>query len=360
MKILLILLILCPLSLYAQVNSPSINQAINSVLKANKVPAIVAAIVKPTQIMYGYGGLIRADRTDTIKATSKFHLGSNTKAVTSFMVAKLVEQGKLKWSDKLVDIVPELATKIRVDYRQITLSDLLAHRARVRPYTSGLEYELLPIFTGNIAQRRIQFATHVLNQDTVSIDNSGFAYSNAGYAIATTMLERVSGMTWEELVRTTFSQLALPYFIGFPNKESIDQPWGHVLENNQLIAQPPTDPYHLQDYVAPAGDLAMSIVDYAKFIQLHLKGLLGESNYLKTDSYQLLHFGLKNYAYGWGNSVSKSTGKSVSYHDGSAGTYYAHTYISPSQQIAVIILANDASDQTQAAILKLRRQLLIL
>lgn len=358
MKILRILVVLWPLSLNAQVHSPIITQAIDSVLKANQVPAMVAAIVKPTQILYGYSGRIRADRSDSIKATSKFHLGSNTKAVTSFMAAKLVEQGKLRWSDKLVDTVPELATKIRVDYRQITLSDLLAHRARVRPYTSGLEYESLPSFTGSIAQRRIQFATYVLNQDTVSIDKSGFTYSNAGYAIATTMLERVSGMTWEELVRTTFNQLALPYFISFPNKEALNQPWGHALENNQLIAQPPTDPYHLQDYVAPAGDLAMSIIDYAHFIQLHLNGLLGESNYLKTDNYQLLHFGLKNYAYGWGNSVAKSTGKPVSYHDGSAGTYYAHTYISPSQQIAVIILANDASDQTQSAILKLRRQLL--
>ncbi|MBD2755252.1 serine hydrolase [Spirosoma validum] len=108
MKILLILVVLWPLSLSAQVHSPIITQAIDSVLEANQVPAIVAAIVKPTQILYGYGGRIRADRTDTIKATSKFHLGSNTKAVTSFMAAKLVEQGKLKWTDKLVAEVTQL------------------------------------------------------------------------------------------------------------------------------------------------------------------------------------------------------------------------------------------------------------
>src|SRR5690606_32853146 len=134
---------------------------------------------------------------------------------------------------------------------------------------------------------------------------------------------------------STMDSLFLNYYIGFPNKENVDNPWGHWKENwvesNSLIEMDISNPYKLIDYMLPAGDLSMNIIDYSEFIQLNLKGLLGESNYLNANDFYKLHFEKEKYSYGWGNFFED--GNKVSSHDGSAGTYYCHTYINPSLKI---------------------------
>ena len=101
-----------------------------------------------------------------------------------------------------------------------------------------------------------------------------------------------------------------------------------------------------------AGDMAMSIVDYSKFIQLHLRGLKGENNYLTSQDYQKLHFHLEDYSYGWGNQVTNKS--KISFHDGSAGTYYCHTILMPTKDLAVIIMTNSALSNQVKGIYELR------
>jgi hypothetical protein len=55
--------------------------------------------------------------------------------------------------------------------------------------------------------------------------------------------------------------------------------------------------FHL-DYTEPSGDLNIKLKDYIKFLQLNLKGLAGQNNYLKAETYTFLHNGIKDYALG--------------------------------------------------------------
>ena len=49
--------------------------------------------------------------------------------MTSTLIAKLVEQGKLKWDTTLAEVFPDLAPQMHADFKAVTLLQLLSHRA---------------------------------------------------------------------------------------------------------------------------------------------------------------------------------------------------------------------------------------
>ena len=63
----------------------------------------------------------------------------------------------------------------------------------------------------------------------------------------------------------------------------------------------PDDPYALSILIAPAGDLSMKPLDYAKYVQMHLKGLQGHDGYLKAETLRYIHNGHKGFSLGVGN-----------------------------------------------------------
>lgn len=335
-------------------------QALDSLLRAQRVPALAAAIIEPGRIRYVLGGARRNDLPGPVQLSDYWHLGSNTKAITSFVAARLVERGKLRWDSRLLDVVPELRGHVRPEYADITLDALLLHRAGIRPYTTGREIKDLPPFTGPIMQQRWQFAQFVLQQSPVPPTAELFTYSNAGYALAALMLERAAHRSWEVQVARTCRRLHLRERPGFPNRPDAAQPWGHWQArpaDSSLTALGPALPYRIQPVLAPSGDVAMPLLDYARFVQLHLLGLLGQDNYLRASTYQKVHFGQPAYAYGWGVSQVAVTGAPVSEHDGSAGTFFCHTIIYPSERVAFVVITNAGGEAAEQVCYALRRRM---
>jgi CubicO group peptidase (beta-lactamase class C family) len=345
----------------AAAQSRAAQLALDSVRVAYRLPALLAAIIEPGRIRYVYGGVRRLGQPDSVTLTDYFHLASETKAVTSLLAGKLVEQGKLRWDSKLLDVVPGLRAQALPAYANVTLDELLSHRAGIAPFTAGAEYEGLPAFSGDVSARRRQFAACVLSRPPVApAPGQPYLYSNAGSVLAALMLAQASGRPWEALVARAFGQLRLRYVLGFPNRHGARQPWGHwraAPTDSTLTPLGPTHPYQLRDYMAPAGDLAMPLPDYARLVQLHLRGLLGQRNYVAPATYQLLHFGKPAYAYGWGVTTLAGTGAPVSLHDGSAGTFFCHTILYPSQQVAIVVLCNAGGEPARLASLALRQRL---
>lgn len=333
----------------------NLSHTADSLRIANRIPEIAFAVIKADTILEMQAiGFHRADLSnESTKATLKdyFHLGSNTKAITGFIAGYLVENNKIKWTTPLFELFPEWKKDTDTAYRAVTLADLLSHRARIRPYTSGLEFKQLPIFKGTPADCRLQFAHHLIKESPVPQNAASFNYSNAGYSIAAAMLEKASGKTWEALVEEVLkAKLHLHYKLGWPNKDDENQPWGHWIENGQLKALPPDLAYNL-NLAEPAGDISMTLPDYARFIQLNLQGTTGTSNLLKADTYNFLHFGLKQYAIGWGST--QTADRQFIEHTGSAGTFFCHTVIDKNKKIAYIVVANSATEKIQQAITQL-------
>jgi D-alanyl-D-alanine carboxypeptidase len=349
MKCFITLLLFFPatiLSTDINAQSPS-TIAASEIREKNNIPALAFAVVTADSILdSGVAGIRHIDAakgTDTVYIEDYWHLGSNSKAITGFIAAWLVEQKKIKWDTKFFRLFPSWKEGSLPVYYQITLQDLLSHRAHIPAYTSGIEMKPVPDFTGSASQRRTDFAHYIL-KNKAAPKTAAFSYSNAGYTIAALMLEKASGKTWEELVKTVLSEkLHLRYFIGWPNNRSIWQPYGHWIENDTLKPLGPGHDYNLA-LIEPAGDISMPIMDYARFIQLNLQGLSGKDNFLKAATYQFLHKGIPDYSIGWGNYLVGE--KDFSEHAGSAGTFYLYTIIDRKKGKAYIVGANAATPKT--------------
>jgi CubicO group peptidase (beta-lactamase class C family) len=351
-KPILIILLLAGMNCYAQ----NIFKKADSIRIKDEIPEMAYAVITPDKIIdeqyLGYHKIGEFTTKDTARKTDYFHLGSNTKAITGFIAAYIVENHKIKWSTKIFDLFPQWKNFADSTYYKVTLQDLLSHRARIQPYTSALEYQELPNFKGSRAKQREQFAAYLLREKPVAVkENVIYNYSNAGYSIAAAMLEKATGSTWEQLVEDVMNaKLHLNVRFGWPNKSSTDEPWGHWVENNKLTPVPGTTSYNL-NLAEPAGDISMTLPDYIKLTQLHLIGLSGTDNILKSDTYNFLHYGLKGYAIGWGNNIKGDI--KLSDHSGSAGTYYCYALFDGVKNKAYVIMINSATDKAQKGLFEL-------
>lgn len=329
---------------------------VDSIRISYKIPEINYAVINENQILemasLGYHSV---KLTDSATLDDRFHLGSNTKAMTAFIIAKYVEKRYLRWDTKFFELFPKWKKGSRKEYDDITLEELLSHRANIQPF-QGFGDPNIPDFNGNSQQKRQKFGQFVLTLEPVKLlENGTFVYSNAGYTLASLMVEKVTGKSWEELVDQTFNKdLKLNAGIHFPDNQNFKETWGHSDEKGTLIPISSKGLNYLE-YTEPAGDINMKLTDYIKFIQLNLNGLLGKDNYLKASTYQYLHNHFDGYSLGWYNMVEKN--KVWSNHSGTASTYYTNVHINKTDSICYIVFTNSFNEDTTNGVRLIMRRL---
>lgn len=312
------------------------------------VPAIAASVVLYDTVFFGVSGLKRSDQHHVADLESKFHLGSNTKAITSTIAAILVEKGIIKWDTKLVEVVPELKTKIMPEYMGITLEQLLSHRARIQPFEDDTSKEWRNIpksINDSDKDQKMAFVNYALNINPATFEKENHIYSNGGYIIASLLMEIKSGKSWETLLKELFAEINIDSYVGFPSQEDANSNYGHKKSGKKYKVILPDKEFPLENYFAPAGNLSMNIIDFSKFIQLHLRGLMSTDNYISKGSYQKMHYGLEEYSLGWYNGNIGETEQKFSYHGGSLGTYSSAVIISADRKVAIVILVNADNDK---------------
>ena len=345
------ILIVTQMSFAQQVMADTtIIKLLNAKVSSATVPGMAAAIIYKDAIYYGTAGTISNKSTDVVTKETLFHIGSNTKAFTSLLAFQAIEQGKLSLETSFFTLFPELKSTKNTPYHNITLKDLLSHQAQVQPFTAGNEINQISITKTSLPEKRIEFSEQLLQLNQVEKGT----YSNAGYVLAAMMIEKAEQKSFEDVLKDFLNTQVWDYSYGFPNKKDIKNAWGHWDENNTLVALAPNHEYQLPDYMLPAGDLSMNIVHYAQWLQLHLKGLNTETTLLSTESFNQMHFDVKDYSYGWGNA--DQMGQKLSFHDGSTGTFYTHTILIPDEQIGITIFANAADDKHVEAIYALQQE----
>lgn len=344
------------LSLSAFIQAQNHIRFADSIRKANNIPEISYAVVTANKVLeikaLGFHSVALKDSA-TLK--DRFHIGSNTKAMTAFIAAKYVEKGKLKWNTKFFDLFPDLKKTSKPQYYNITLQDLLSHRARVQAF-QGENDTIIPEFKGNAQEKRNKFGAFVLTLKPVELNlEMKYVYSNAGYTLAAMMLEKVTGKSWEQLVNKVYNDdLKMKVKLSWPENQLSNDTWGHSFEDNKLVPVPSNTDYHL-DFTEPAGDINLSLGDYIKFIQLNIQGLQGENNYLKARTYEMIHKGIEDYALGWFNSYENN--QDFSTHAGTAGTYYSLVSIDRKNNIGYIIFTNSFNEATVNGVRSLMRKL---
>lgn len=326
-----------------------------SILNEKHIPQISYAVVNDSSILeIAAIGRHSVNLDDQATLDDRFHIASNTKAMTAFVAAKYVEMGILNWETKFFDLFPEWKKDSNPAYYEITLQELLAHRAKIQPFQG--EEEKVPEFNGNKQQKRRKFGKYVLTLPPVlPAPAAKFTYSNGGYVLAALMLEKKTRSTWEKLIRKVFNRdLKIDVQFSFPENLKKKDTWGHITENNKLLPVSSKNADKL-DYTAPAGDINIKLTDFIKFMQLNLKGLKGEDNYLKATTYRFLHERFEDYSLGWYTGVEN--GKNYSTHAGTVGTYYTIASIDRTNLVGYIIFTNSFNEETVSGVRLLMRKL---
>ena len=235
-------------------------------MEAGDIPGAVVVVVKDGQVLTerGFGYADVAKRIPVDPKTTLFRTGSVSKLTTWTAVMQLVEQGKL---DLDADVNKYIDFKIP-DYngQPITLRNLMTH-------TAGFQETVRRLISDNAADT-VSLERYVKDNLPPRIYAPGKvpAYSNYGASLAGYIVQRVSGMPFDDYIeKNEFAPLGMTY-------STFRQPLPKQFEPNMAQGYAGSE---LQKYEfvvpAPAGSQAASGDAMAKFMIAHLdngKGLL--------------------------------------------------------------------------------------
>ncbi len=318
---------------------------------ANDLPSLTAAVFDDrTLLALGAVGVRKLGDPTAVTKGDVWHLGSLTKAMTATLTALLVEEGVVKWSTTLAEAFPEWATTMDAGYRDVTLKMLLAHRGRA-PASVPADLWAEMWKPGVSADQRKAAVQGMLTRPPET-PSGGYVYSNAGYMMVGAALEVATKKTWESLMNERlFGKLTMATCgYGYPGTVGmVDQPWGHALKGTKLTPIPPGPQADNPPSLGPAGTVHCGLVDWAKFLRVHLVGAQGGATLVSSASIKELQTPWTggDYALGWGVGTRSWAGGMVLSHSGSNTMNYATVWIAPKKN-RILVAATNRGDGTAA------------
>lgn len=318
------------LSFSAQSQSFShlLDSAVNLYFQQHKFNGSVLVAQKGNILLergYGYKDVAAKTRAD---AESLYQYGSVTKQFTAALIMYLQEKGKLSIQDKLGKYFPGLPFA-----DSVTLFHLLTHTSGIYNYTKNRDFMQNETMKPATQEKILSlFRNHPLEFDP----GSQFSYSNSGYILLGYIIEKVSGMPYEKLMRQVILQPLGMTTAGFDfaHNTSPNRTTGY-----NLIDGDKSDKANIVDSSVSysAGALYGSIKDLYAWHQALEKGKL-----LSAASWQQVYTPyLSHYALGWG--VDSLYGKFVVHHNGGIFGYTSTIKRFPQDDVVVIVLSNNGS-----------------
>ena len=335
-------------ALPARAEVAAYDAVLDGVVAETRPVALAAGVVTREGLAWSaVRGVRRFGGDDPATLDDRWHLGSNTKAMTAALYARLVEQGRARWDTPLHDQFPGAA--VDPAWSGTTIRDFLHHRAGVRDADAlGMVFymtaraDVRPL----VEQRRAIAEKMLAGPPTGT--RGGYEYANANYILAGAAIEAVTGEPWEETMRTEmFGPLGLTSGgFGAPAHDirGGGNAWGHRWAGGAThIPVDPSDPGGDNPLaLGPAGTAHMTLADYATWLRLFLTD---GSGWLKPETMALLAApGAgegRPYALGWlaPPNVPWAGGPALM-HEGSNTLWHAAAAVAPARGVAFIGLAN--------------------
>jgi CubicO group peptidase (beta-lactamase class C family) len=285
----------------------------------------------------------KIDSAVPLDVDDRWHLGGIAKSITATMIARLIEAGKMNWDDTVGEIFPD--DSVHENWRQVTIKQLLTDMAGApRSFSIEIRRQHPALGTESTKARR-KAVLEVLADQPDYPPGEKNVYSNVSMTIAATMAEKVTGETWEDLMkREVFEPLHLKGSgFGPPTSsdEKLEQPRGHRNVRHLKVAS--NDKRDNTFIMSPAGAIHMTLGDLCTYAMEHLRGELGDGQLLSADSYQRLHTPeLDRQASGW---VKKEPSTDIPYtvywHNGTNTMWYALVAFIPDRNMVVAVTSND-------------------
>lgn len=339
-------------SSWAQVDTNKIDDVIKVSMARFDVPGMAVAIVENDKVIFAKGfGVTNLDTNKKVNKDTLFGIASNTKAFTTAALAKLVDEGKLSWDDRVIDHLPEFRLYDSYVTREMRIRDLLSHR-------SGLGLGQGDLMIWPSTDKSVdEILAGLQYLKPASSFRSKYAYNNLMFVTAGEVVARVSGMSWNDYIEKNILQ---PLHMdnsraGFSRIPKSNKNWatGHIPMDGTLH---PFFVNYLEDFRG-AGAIASSVSDMSQWLRTQLAGgkmPSGEQLFSEKQQAQMWHPHITSMAsksafesyhqqfrgYGLGWSIEDYHGFKKLGHGGGILGMVSQVTLLPEKNLGIVILSN--------------------
>lgn len=345
-----IFLLVCTLS-YAQITESKIKEFDAYVEKSRKlfqIPGLAVTVVKDGKVILKKGyGVRQLGLAQPVDAQTLFACASTTKAMTATCMAMLVDEGKVKWDDAVVNYLPDFQLYDPYVTRELKIRDLFTHNSGVG--NADFLWSFMDIPTEQVIEKM------KLVEPSYSL-RSSFIYQNIFYVVAGEVIEKVSGQQWYTFMQKRIFE-PLQMTRTFPllsqvNDANQSQPHFNYNNSIQVIQRTSADAVGAAGSVRSCVDdiskWAMCMLDSSKYAGGRLvkpgtwvelfkpQVIVPASQFYPTAN--LTKPNWTTYSMGWFQQDYR--GRKVNFHTGSlAGETAMHAQL-PSERLAIYIFGN--------------------
>jgi CubicO group peptidase (beta-lactamase class C family) len=351
-KLLLAIALFSTGSLQAQIlTSKQIDSVAEKTLSTFNVPGIAVAVIKDGKVIHAKGYGVRSIKTNLkVDENTLFGVASNTKAFTAASLGMLIDEKKLTWDTKVIDVIPEFKMYDPYVTSEFTVRDLLTHRSGL-----GLGAGDLMIWPDSSTVDKKQLIHNLRYLKPVSSFRTKYDYDNLMYIVAGDVVARVSGMTYEDFIESRIikplgmSKTAASWYRLKDKSNVID---GHAPYEDKLL------PVGLSfgEIANSAGGIYSSVTDMSKWVIAMINGgkygdnldkkLFSPAVARELWTPQTIIAGgnpssFSSYGLGW--FLSSVNGKFQATHTGGLSGIVTQVTILPELKLGIIVLTNQQS-----------------
>jgi len=295
-------------------------------------PGVALVVMHDGAVIYEQGyGVTALTTGQPMTSETSFHIGSSGKQFTGLAVMLLAEADQLAYDDPITDYLPELETLEEVP----TIRQVLQHTAGIPDYDEDLldEYDM-PDNEDALAWLAYEGAVEFT-------PGSQFAYSNAGYEVLGTLVERISDQRFADFLHTeVFEPLAMDHSFSLPNPQRLSDPQrarGYAVDASGTFTLDDSDPL---DGLVGSGSVYASAHDLGRYMDALLASELVSAATLEAGLRPaILNDGtVSPYGFGW-DVITTDLGPTIG-HSGAWQGFLSHIAHFQDADLTVIVLTN--------------------
>ncbi|NKF22858.1 serine hydrolase [Solimonas marina] len=341
-----------------------LDQQVDAAAARYHLPGMAVGVIDNGQIVYTRTlGERVVGSGEKIDGDTLFKIASLSKAMTTALLGRLVDEGKLDWDDKVTKYLPGFKMYEPKVTKQMRVADLLTHSSGLR-YGSG-DLMLWPDpndFTRADIIHALRYFPPAYRFRTE------YHYDNLLYVVAGELAAKAGGASYETLMhREVFAPLGLNRCqVGRWDRDAIGnvaEPHGYIDGHNQVIrADGPVIPASAAD---PAGGIRCSLDDMLRWAQNWLAPTPAQLHWLSAKQRKVLqspHIKIpvpalarvwsgttrRDYGYGW--RMNDVDGQWAVWHTGTLSGMYAELWLLPDARSGFVLLINGNGGQARTVL----------
>lgn len=338
-----------------------------SAMNSLGIPGTSIAVVQDGEIVYAEGlGIRSLDRPEPVTSRTKFMIGSATKALTSLLMARLIDEGKIEWSTPIVALLDDFA----LADPDVTARLQMRHTVSASTGMPRQDFEF--IFRHSNVTPETRIGEMRTMRPTTGFGET-FQYSNllvavGGYAAARACFpnESLEEAFDHAMKAKLFGPLGMHDTVIRPDEAlRNDAAAPHAGGFDGMAHNIPLAMERFAYSAAPAGAAWSTATDMARYVLLELaSGQLADGERLISEKNLLerrqpgIKIDEKNF-YGLGLMISNESGLRVVHHGGNTLGFTADMYFLPDSGFGAVVLTNAyAANAFQSALREKIRELI--